>query len=291
MNLKEIKHRILSVKNTQKITSAMKLVSSAKLRRAQSVIDSMHPYKNSLDAMLATLLADSRSLRSEALKQYTATREEMRVVLVAISSDTGLCGAFNANVARLMAAVTEDYKAKGADTAVLAVGNKMCDAVRKLGMEPDTRFTALAGSSDYNSVAQMADELTEQFLGGKIDRVELIYTRLESMSRHTPVRKQLLPIVPDNDCCRDDAPQEGLIVEPGYEELLASLLPKTVALELYYTLLESAVSEHAARMVAMQLATDNADDLIASLTLEYNKGRQQAITSEILDIVGGSSNE
>lgn len=291
MNLKEVKHRILSIKSTQKITSAMKLVSSAKLRRAQSAVEGMRPYKRRLDGMLRTLLAQSRGTVSGSMSMYTTARDVKRVVLIAVASDTGLCGTFNSNVVRLMNAAVEEYRAKGADVSVIAVGSKMCDAVKKHGLQPDARISSEAGAPDYNAVAQIAVELISRFTGGDVDKVELVYTRFESMSRHIPVREQFLPFATSDEEHPDDVVHDDLIVEPDREALLASLLPKVISLDLYASLLESAVSEHAARMVAMQLATDNADELIAALTLEYNKGRQQAITSEILDIVGGGSHE
>ena len=288
MNLKEVKHRILSVKNTQKITSAMKLVSSAKLRRVQSAVEHMRPYRSNFDAMLSTLISGSKDSRSQTLDTYTAVREEKRVVLIAVSSDTGLCGAFNANVVRLMNSVVQEYRAKGTDVTLLAVGSKMCDAAKKLGLQPDVRLLSQAGAVDYNTVAQVAAEILEQYRSGNVDKVEMVYTSFESMSRHTPIRKTFLPFVIDGDAGEDTTPCDDIILEPGREQLLASMLPKAITLSLYSSLLDSAVSEHAARMLAMQLATDNADELISNLTLEYNKARQQAITSEILDIVGGS---
>ena len=266
----------------------MKLVSSAKLRRAQSAVEHLRPYRSNLDAMLRTVISATKDSRSHTLDTYTAIREEKRVVLIAVSSDTGLCGAFNANVVRLMNNVVQEYKANGTDVTLFAVGSKMCDAAKKLGLQPDARLLSQAGTADYNTVAQVAAEILEQYHNGNIDKVEMVYTRFESMSRHTPVRKTFLPYVMDGETGEVPTPCDDIILEPGREQLLASMLPKSITFELYSSLLDSAVSEHAARMLAMQLATDNADELISNLTLEYNKARQQAITSEILDIVGGS---
>ncbi|MBE6285615.1 MAG: ATP synthase F1 subunit gamma [Bacteroidales bacterium] len=288
MNLKEVKHRILSVKSTQKITSAMKLVSSAKLRRTQSAVENLRPYQYKLDSMLNTLLSGGVQ---GAGNELTAVREPKRVVLVAVSSDTGLCGAFNSNISHLMAATVNEHRSAGAEVVVYTVGKKMYDAVKRLGIEPCTVLMPQAGSPRYNEVASVAYELVEQFRSGSIDKVELVYTRFESMSRLVPVTEPFLPLVPRVASSADESPCDGVIFEPGRIGLLEALLPKTIALHLFTSLLNSAVSEHASRMIAMQLATDNADELISELTLEYNKRRQQAITGEILDIVAGSAHE
>lgn len=285
MNLKEVKHRILSVKSTQKITSAMKLVSSAKLRRAQVAIENMRPYQQKLHEMLFALL---QNVQSDA-GDYTTVREVRKVAIVAVSSDTGLCGSFNANVARLMSDTVAEYKAMGADVQVYAVGKKMYDSVMKLGIRPLVQLMEQTGPVNYNVVAETAFTLMQQFKAGGVDKVDLIFTRFESMSRHVPVREPLLPLIINAESATDLP--DNFILEPGRVELLKALLPRTIALHLYTVLLDSIAAEHAARMIAMQLATDNADELISTLTLEYNKGRQQAITSEILDIVSGSAHE
>lgn len=285
MNLKEVKHRILSVKSTQKITSAMKLVSSAKLRRAQVAIENMRPYQQKLHEMLFALL---QNVQSDA-GDYTTVREVRKVAIVAVSSDTGLCGSFNANVARLMSETVAEYKAMGAEVQVYTVGKKMYDSVMKLGIRPLTQLMEQTGPVNYNVVAEIAFSLMQQFKAGGVDKVDLIFTRFESMSRHVPVREPLLPLIINAESATDLP--DNFILEPGRVELLNALLPRTIALHLYTVLLDSIAAEHAARMIAMQLATDNADELISTLTLEYNKGRQQAITSEILDIVSGSAHE
>ena len=285
MNLKEVKHRILSVKSTQKITSAMKLVSSAKLRRAQVAIENMRPYQQKLHEMLFALL---QNVQSDA-GDYTTVREVRKVAIVAVSSDTGLCGSFNANVARLMSETVAEYKAMGAEVQIYTVGKKMYDSVMKLGILPLTQLMEQTGPVNYNVVAETAFSLMQQFKAGGVDKVDLIFTRFESMSRHVPVREPLLPLIINAESATDLS--DNFILEPGRVELLNALLPRTIALHLYTVLLDSIAAEHAARMIAMQLATDNADELISTLTLEYNKGRQQAITSEILDIVSGSAHE
>ena len=286
MNLKEIKQRILSIKGTQKITSAMKLVSSAKLRRAQSSIEGMRPYQKKLHEILATFLSSS----GEVDTPYTCVRDVRTVVLIAVASDSSLCGAFNSNVIRLASKIIDEYVGNGIRIEVVPIGRKMLETVKKLGMEPVTGLEEQADSSEYKAVAAFANELMAHFANGNIDRVELVYTRFHSVSRLEPVREYILPFNMDSveDGCA--IPNNGYIIEPGKEVVMSSLLPKVIALTLYTALLDSAAAEHAARMVAMQVATENADELIASLTLEYNKGRQQAITNELLDIMSGKGN-
>ena len=282
MNLKEIKHRIQSVKSTQKITSAMKLVSAAKLRRTQSAIEGMLPYKEKLDSMLVNLLSHVRRLDTP----YTASREMKKVIVIAVASDTNMCGAFNANILRFAREVVAGYRTQGVSVELYPVGIKMKEAFARTGVAMCEDMMPNAGAPKYDAVAAAASSLMRRFAAGDIDRIELVYTRYISASRLLPSRETFLPV--DVECGTDAAHNSGYIVEPGREEVLRSLLPKAICLRLYTALLDSAVAEHSARMIAMQVATDNADGLISELTLEYNKGRQQAITNELLDIISGS---
>lgn len=285
MNLREVKQRILSVKSTQKITSAMKLVSSAKLRRAQAAIESMRPYETKLNGMLETFFGSDVTLGGE----YTALRKVDRVAVIAVASDSSLCGAFNANMSRLLRVVLDEYRAQGIDVRLYTVGRKMLDAARKMEIEPDEALMSQSSSPRYNEVSAVASALMDEFRKGMLDRVEILYTRFASASKHIPTRDCLLPVAVEDTST--EVIHSDFIVEPGKEELVNALLPKSIALKLFTALLDSVAAEHAARMMAMQIATDNADDLIAELTLEYNKGRQQAITNELLDIVAGSNKE
>ena len=282
MNLKEIKHRIQSVKSTQKITSAMKLVSAAKLRRTQSAIEGMLPYKEKLDSMLVNLLSHVRRLDTP----YTAIREMKKVIVIAVASDTNMCGAFNGNIIRFASKVVEEYRAQGTAVELYPVGARMKGAFSKSGVILCEDMMQNAGAPQYDAVASVASSLMRRFAAGEIDRIELVYTRYISASKLQPSRETFLPV--DVECGIDATRNSDYIVEPGSEELLQSLLPKVICLRLYTALLDSAVAEHSARMIAMQVATDNADGLISELTLEYNKGRQQAITNELLDIISGS---
>lgn len=285
MNLKEIKQRIQSVKSTQKITSAMKLVSAAKLRRAQNTIENMLPYKQKLDGILTSFLQNTVSLDTP----FTAVREAKKVVVIAVSSNSSLCGGFNANIIREARAVVDNYTAAGVAVELLPVGKKISDAMRKIGFEPNVSLLEQAAAVSYDVVASAATALMERFASGEIDRVDLVYTHFRSAAKQVPVVEPLLPIKVDTITGEIPAAHE-YILEPGKEALLQQLLPRTIKLRLFTALLDSAAAEHAARMMAMQIATDNADDLIQELVREYNKGRQQAITNELLDIVSGSAN-
>lgn len=285
MNLKEIKQRIQSVKSTQKITSAMKLVSAAKLRRAQNTIENMLPYKQKLDGILTSFLQNTVSLETP----FTAVREAKKVVVIAVSSNSSLCGGFNANIIREARAVVDNYTAAGVAVELLPVGKKISDAMRKIGFEPNVSLLEQAAAVSYDVVASAATALMERFASGEIDRVDLVYTHFRSAAKQVPVVETLLPIKVDTITGETPAAHE-YILEPGKEALLQQLLPRTIKLRLFTALLDSAAAEHAARMMAMQIATDNADDLIQELVREYNKGRQQAITNELLDIVSGSAN-
>lgn len=283
MNLKEVKQRIASVKNTQKITSAMKLVSAAKLRRSQAAIEGMRQYSEKLDEMLQYALGNVNNVNNA----YTVAREVKRAAIVPVSSDTGLCGAFNSNVARLTQETIEKYRASGVAVEVFPVGHKIESAVKKMGFVNSAPLLQHLPSLQYTSVASAAKVLMQRFVSGEIDCVELIYTRLRSASKLTAVSEMLLPL--PLPAVNEDIKYPEFIVEPSATALLSSLIPKVVSQHLYSALLNSHAAEHSARMIAMQTATDNAEELIAELTLEYNKGRQQAITNEILDIVSGSS--
>ena len=283
MNLREIRNRIASVKSTQKITAAMKLVSAAKLRRAQTAIEGMSHYSDKLNGMLASFLSSSTGFTTE----LTAERDCKKVTLIAVASDTGLCGTFNANVINRMRAVLDGYKASNTEVEVYTVGKKMYNAVKKLGYTPREELMPQSSAPKYNDIAAVARELMERFRSGGTDRVEVVYSHFKSAAKQEPVDEVLLPV--ELKMANDEAVAAvDYIVEPGRDELLQALVPKVVEMRLFTALLDAVAAEHAARVLAMQVATDNATDLISQLTLEYNKGRQQAITNEMLVIVSGS---
>lgn len=317
-SLKEIKNRITSVQSTRKITSAMKMVASSKLHHAQQMIENMLPYESMLEHILKSFLASD----VEAKGSITQPREVKTVALLVFSSNSSLCGGFNANVLKMMQKVVEKYKEKGIEIVVYPVGRKVAEKVQKLGLKSAGNFTQLADKPNSIQCAEIGRQLQEDFDAGVVDKVEMIYHHFKSAGSQILQKKVLLPIdiesAMDYDHERDlkstivtekaveylkknqkaseyeneegKALNDNFIVEPDMQTVLSMLVPRYVNLMLYTALLDSNASEHAARMVAMQTATDNADELLRELNLQYNKSRQQAITSELLDIVGGSVN-
>lgn len=286
MSLREIKQRIGSVKTTQKITSAMKLVSSAKLHRAQSAVEGVRPYQRKLDSIFSAFISGLSGGNA-----YTEKRGLGRVAIVAVASNSTMCGAFNSNIIKLMRSVADEYTTRGIAVELYVVGKKMDEAAKKMGAVTDDSLIAQAGSPQYTAVADTAYSLMERFRAKELDRIELVYTSYVSASRQQPVRELFLPFVAGTSQNGPASMPVDYIVEPGIPQVMKALLPKVIALRLYTALLDSATAEHAARMIAMQVATENATDLISELTLEYNKGRQQAITSELQDILSGSIGE
>lgn len=286
MNLKEVKQRIASVTNTRKITSAMKLVSAAKLRKAQAAIESMLPYQSKLSEIMAGFLAND----TEVETPYTAVRDVKRVALFVVSSNTSLCGGFNANVIRHLKSVIEEYKGLGQENILIyPVGRKVTEAVKKMKITPAEDLSNLATHHAYRDAAALGARLMQLFATQQVDKVELIYNHFKSSSVQVLTRTTFLPI---DLTAAQPSKKEGIltdyIVEPSLERVLEELIPKVLCLQLFTAVIDSAAAEQGARVMAMQIATDNADDLITDLTREYNKGRQQAITSELLDIASGS---
>ena len=280
-SLKEVKNRIGSVKSTRQITSAMKMVASAKLHKAQGRIENMLPYQRKLNEILTNFLRTDASFESP----YTEKRPVTRVAVVAFSSNSSLCGAFNSNVAKMLERALEDYQSLGKENILIyPVGRKVEEAVKKMGYVPQGSYQV------------MADKLMHEFVEKQIDHVELIYHHFKSMGSQVLLRENYLPIDLTQVAqeAAEDVPEDArsfnndYIVEPSVGELIAELLPKVLSQKIFTVLLDSNTSEHAARMLAMQTATDNANELIQDLTKQYNKSRQQAITNELLDIIGGS---
>ncbi len=287
-SLKEVKNRICSVNSTRKITSAMKMVASSKLHRAQQVIESMRPYEKSLNKMMATFVS---SMQGELSSPYAVKREVRRVALVIYTSNSSLCGGFNANVTKALRRVADKYIAEGAQVvAVHAVGKKGQDAARKMGFPAEEDYSRVLDHPSYDPVAALAEKLMAQYAAGELDEVVLLYHHFRSAGSQVLTQETFLPIEPE--ALAEETVQSGpaldYIIEPSAAEILEELVPRALCLKLYAALLDSLASEHAARIIAMQVATDNADELLRELTLTYNKTRQQAITTELLDIVGGS---
>ncbi len=282
-SLKEVKGRIATVNNTRKITSAMKMVASAKLHKAQAAITRMLPYEQRISRLLANFLSGSEQIVSP----FTVQRKVKRMALIVFSSNSSLCGGFNANVIKH----TQQWLEKHAhlpqeDILLYPVGRKVWEALTKQGYQVQGDFQHMADKPTFAEAAALAQSLMEMYQKGEVDRVELLYNHFKSTSTQVLTNEVYLPIpLPDQE---ETSGETDYILEPSRAELLAMLLPKVLRLKLYTVLLDSNASEHAARTLAMQIATDNADDLLQELTLMYNKTRQQAITNELLDIVGGS---
>lgn len=321
-SLKEIKTRIASVQGTRKITSAMKMVASSKLHHAQTAIENMLPYENLLEHILKTFLASTPDVETP----FEEARSVKRVALIVFTSNSSLCGGFNANIVKQMLHTIDEYKQAGLrdeDILVYPIGRQVEEKVKKLSVRCAGSYVDLAEKPNSDGCRIIAQEIEDLWLNGQLDKVELIYHHFKSAGSQILTRRTFLPIDLDDDIGADNdrdltshvvtkRAQEYLkkhgnnndekdsqevrplndnfIVEPDLVTVLNELIPKELHLMVYTALLDSIASEHAARMVAMQTATDNADELLRDLNLQYNKSRQAAITNELLDIVGGSSN-
>ena len=294
-SLKEVKTRINSVKSTRKITSAMKMVASAKLHKAQGAIENMLPNQRKLNKILTNFLSADLPIESP----YIKAREVKRVAIVAFSSNTSLCGAFNANVIKMLLQTVGEFRTLGQDNILIfPVGKKVDEAAKRLGFQPQETSATLSDKPSYQEASELAHRLMKMYIAGEIDRVELIYHHFKSMGVQILLRETYLPIdlthlVDGEEKEKEEEVQGGeiandYIIEPSAEELIANLIPTVLSQKLFTAAVDSNASEHAARTLAMQVATDNANELIQDLTKQYNKSRQQAITNELLDIVGGS---
>jgi F-type H+-transporting ATPase subunit gamma len=279
-NLKEIRNRITSVSSTMQITSAMKMVSAAKLKKAQDAITAMRPYAEKLTELLQNL---SATLDGDAGGEYTTQREVKKVLLVAITSNRGLCGAFNTNVVKEVKNRTDFYAGKQVD--VFAIGKKGNDVLRKTHMVIDNQ-SAVFDNLTFDTVSAIADTITELFLTGGYDKVELIYNQFKNAATQIVQTEQFLPLAALASATTASA--GDYIFEPSKEDIVLTLIPKSLKTQLYKGIRDSFASEHGARMTAMHKATDNATELRDQLKLTYNKARQAAITNEILEIVGGA---
>ncbi len=287
-SLKEVKGRIASVNNTRKITSAMKMVASAKLHKAQAAIENMLPYERRLNHILTNFL----NAESEVRSPFIVKREVKRVAVVVFASNTSLCGGFNANIIRRLTVLLDEYKSLGMENVLLfPVGKKVAEGVKKLGFRIEGDFQHMADKPSYQEAADLASDLMNRFLHQDIDKVELLYNHFRSTAVQVLTRETYLPIdlsqaKKEEGVSRGQVPD--YIVEPSVEVVLQELLPKVLRMKMFTVSLDSNAAEHAARTMAMQIATDNANELLQDLTVMYNKSRQQAITNELLDIVGGS---
>ncbi len=279
-NLKEIRNRISTVKSTMQITSAMKMVSAAKLKKAQDAITAMRPYANKLTELLQNL---SGSLDGDVGAKYTDNRTVKKVLVVSITSNRGLCGAFNSNIIKESVSLYHG-KHGGKQVDFMTIGKKGNDILGK-------KFNIMANHSGvfdaltFENVAHIAEDLMSRFTEGEYDRIELVYNRFKNAATQIVTTEQFLPILPVEGDAKGSA---DYIFEPSKPEIVEQLIPKSLKTQLYKAIRDSFASEHGARMTAMHKATDNASELKDQLTLTYNKARQAAITGEILEIVGGA---
>ncbi len=289
-NLKEIRTRIASVKSTKQITSAMKMVAAARLRRAQNAILTMRPYAAKLQEIMQDV---GSSLEASAENVFTTSREVNKVLVVAITSNRGLCGGFNINVVKRVIELMDtdlasQYKSNRAD--LFCIGKKGADLLKTREYPIGKIETDIFNHLDFESVTPLAEKLMEEYKAGDYDQIILIYNQFKNAAVQLLQTEQFLPIV--NTEAQPDGKVENkkadYIFEPGKEEILTELIPKTLKIQLYKALLDSQAAEHGARMTAMHKATDNATELIKDLNLTYNKARQAAITNEILEIVSGA---
>jgi len=277
-NLKEIRNRIASVSSTMQITSAMKMVSAAKLKKAQDAITAMRPYADKLTELLQNL---SATLDADSGSKYSEQRELKNVLIVAITSNRGLCGAFNSNIIKQANLVAERYDAK---VSVVAIGKKANDALSK-NFEIISNQSPVYDDLTFDNVAAIAEMLMAQFESKAFDKIELVYNKFKNAATQVIMTEQFLPIEPIES---DSAVSLDYIFEPSKEEIVETLIPKSLKTQLYKSIRDSFASEHGARMTAMHKATDNATELRDQLKLTYNKARQASITNEILEIVGGA---
>ena len=280
-NLKEIRNRITSVGSTMQITSAMKMVSAAKLKRAQDAILQMRPYANKLTELLVNL---SSSLDSSEGGDFSVNREIKNVLLIPITSNRGLCGGFNANIIKqTISLINDDYNDK--TVSILSIGKKSSEYFRNNNYNVISSHDDIFSDLTYDSVAKIAEDIMQSYLDLKYDKVILVYNQFKNAATQNVMSENYLPV--------ESPEEEGAVIgdyifEPEKKEIIEQLIPKSLKTQLFKAVLDSHASEHGARMTAMHKATDNASELKKDLTLSYNKARQAAITAEILEIVGGA---
>lgn len=279
-NLKEIRNRIASVSSTMQITSAMKMVSAAKLKKAQDAITAMRPYANKLTELLQSL---SATLDADSGSKYATQREAKKVLIVAITSNRGLCGAFNSNILKEVSRLTTENYANQ-EVSYITIGKKANDALSKSG-NVIANYSEVFDDLTFDNVAEIAESLMQKFVDGEYDKIGLVYNKFKNAATQIVMTEPFLPIIPIESETKENL---DYIFEPSKVEIVETLIPKSLKTQLYKAVRDSFASEHGARMTAMHKATDNATELRDQLKLTYNKARQAAITNEILEIVGGA---
>jgi F-type H+-transporting ATPase subunit gamma len=280
-NLKEIRNRISSVSSTMQITSAMKMVSAAKLKKAQDAIVAMRPYAEKLSFLLTGI---GQNLDEGTQNAYAEKRAIKRVLIVAISSNRGLCGAFNTNIIKMVKSIATSYQ-DGVEVEVIGLGKKAKDGL-KSSLTISADYSSIFEQLSFESSSEIADKLIAGFLSEQYDEIRLVYNSFKNAATQIVKNESFLPMIPEANSEGSD--NEEYIFEPSAEEIVSELIPKSLKIQLYKAIRDSFASEHGARMTAMHKATDNAKELRNQLKLTYNKARQAAITNEILEIVGGA---
>lgn len=287
-NLKAIRIRIASVKSTRQITSAMKMVAAAKLRKAQDKIVRLRPYANKLHDILVSL---SQSLAESQVENiYGRTSSPEKILIVVITSNKGLCGAFNSNVTKETRRIIADNyfeQYKKGNVRILAIGKKGFDNLRKLKFNIAGEYNDLLNEVSFEKTALVAEKVMKSFVSGEYDRIEIIYNHFKNAAVQQLTREQFLPVETVAGTATATVPVD-YIFEPGKEEIVQELIPKSLKIQFYKALLDSFVAENGARMTAMHKATDNATTMISELTMQYNKARQASITNQILEVVSGA---
>ena len=288
-NLKEVKNRIVSVVSTQQITKAMKMVAAAKLRKAQDKITQMRPYALKLDAILKNL--SSAQMTGDADNWYSQVRDEKKILIVAISSDRGLCGSFNSSVFKgVLRLIQEQYSEqfnKG-NVTVLSIGKKAAEYFSKRKFNLVNDYALIFGHLSFQDVSAAADFIMKAFRTGKFDKVEIVYNEFKNVATQILRTEPFLPVVFEESAKAAPSNPVDYIYQPGQDEIITQLIPASLKVKLYKSILDSNAAEHGARMTAMDKATENAGELLKELRLSYNRTRQAAITKEILEIVGGA---
>ena len=285
-NLKDLRTRISSVKSTRQITSAMKMVAAAKLRKAQNKIVQLRPYANKLHKLISTL---SNNLNEEEGNNFSTVRDEEKILIILVTSNRGLCGSFNSvaikNAVNLADNVYKSQLNKG-NVHFLAIGKKGANYLKQKKYNLVDSKNELFDSLSFNTIAPLAESIMKQFINEEYDKIELVYNQFKNAAVQNITTEQFLPVVINEEAEGKHIP--FYIFEPDKERIIKELIPKSLKIQFYKTIVDSFVAENGARMTAMHKATDNATEMIRDLNLEYNKARQNAITKELLDIVGGA---
>jgi F-type H+-transporting ATPase subunit gamma len=281
-NLRDIQRRIVSIKKTQQITRAMRMVAGAKLRRAQNASEQARPYA---DRMRATLFEVAQGVSDDAHPLFETRDPVKKLELIVVSSDRGLCGGFNSNVNKFAASIAQQRESEGCALSITTAGRKAREFFNRIRPSQLADNYPQTGWVSYAQAAEIGKAVSARFVAGEVDEVVLIYSEFVSAMTQTPKQVRLLPFSADMEGAQDTIPYE---IEPSPERLLKVLVPKAVEVEIFRALLENQTGEHAARMAAMESATRNTEELVDSLTLQFNRARQAAITKELVEIVSGA---